>query len=93
MGHGIWDMGHGTACELCVGQPTLPIAMTSGVCDSDIGRCFCDGKYKRINAPKGSPPGASGQGCLRPLLLKVYISDSPPSASGRRYAKAPLLLV
>lgn len=46
----------------------LPVACTpAGICDPFTSRCFCDGKYRRINPPKGSPPGTPALKRGRPL--------------------------
>ncbi|KAG1671014.1 hypothetical protein FOA52_014258 [Chlamydomonas sp. UWO 241] len=38
-----------------------------GICDSDVARCFCDGKFKPVAAPPGSPPGTPPVFRGRPL--------------------------
>ncbi|KIZ06152.1 exostosin-like glycosyltransferase [Monoraphidium neglectum] len=38
--------------------PGWTASRCAGVCDDDIGACFCDGpKFGRVPAPPGSPPG------------------------------------
>jgi hypothetical protein len=41
--------------------------MPAGICDDDTGMCWCDGKYKHIPAPKGSPYGTPPVQYGRPM--------------------------
>lgn len=38
-------------------KPGWTASRCGGICDAEIGSCFCDGKYKYIPAPTGSRPG------------------------------------
>ncbi|KAI8471681.1 MAG: hypothetical protein J3K34DRAFT_506016 [Monoraphidium minutum] len=48
--------------------PGWTASRCGGVCDDDIGACFCDGEpFGRVPAPRGSPPGAPPVRAGRPL--------------------------
>ncbi|GFR49029.1 hypothetical protein Agub_g11051, partial [Astrephomene gubernaculifera] len=48
----------------------------TGICDPVTARCFCDGKYRRVNPPPGSPPGTPAPVRGRPLPNHVcQVSD------------------
>ncbi len=39
-------------------QPGFTYSRCAGICDDDIGACYCDGpKHGRVPAPPGGPPG------------------------------------
>jgi hypothetical protein len=42
-------------------------ACCAGICDEDTGMCWCDGKFKHIPAPAGSPYGTPPIQMGRPM--------------------------
>ncbi|GAX76857.1 hypothetical protein CEUSTIGMA_g4303.t1 [Chlamydomonas eustigma] len=49
-------------------KPGWMASRCAGICDDDLAMCWCgEGKYKRVNAPKGSPPGTPPVQRGRPL--------------------------
>lgn len=55
------------ASTSCSRPVTLQRCMPAGICDDDTGMCWCDGKYKHIPAPKGSPYGTPPVQYGRPM--------------------------
>ncbi|KXZ54467.1 hypothetical protein GPECTOR_4g532 [Gonium pectorale] len=43
--------------DLNLRDPGYTESRCTGICDPFTARCFCDGKHRRVNPPKGSPPG------------------------------------
>ena len=50
-----WSQNPNNLCQLAGGQSDWD--GYEGVCDEDIGMCFCNGTFGRIPAPLGSKPG------------------------------------
>lgn len=50
---------------------TIKTFHPAGLCDDDIAACFCTGKYGRIPAPEGSPPGTPPVRRGRPMILEA----------------------
>jgi hypothetical protein len=54
--------------------------LPAGICDFDNAACWCDGKFKRIPAPEGSPYGTPPVQRGRPLAEACKPSSN---AAGR----------
>ncbi|GLI60030.1 hypothetical protein VaNZ11_002095 [Volvox africanus] len=62
--------------DLRLTDPGYTESRCTGICDPVTARCFCDGKYRRVNPPKGSPPGTPAPVRGRPLGNHVcQVSD------------------
>ena len=51
----------------------------AGICDEEIGACFCNGTFGRIPAPEGSPPGTPAIQQGRPMIehcMPKYVRPS-----------------
>lgn len=49
-----WGATTWQASTFTVPSGCLCVCVCAGICDATVASCFCDGKFKRIFAPKGS---------------------------------------
>jgi hypothetical protein len=73
--HSLWDWrlsgGSQAASRNLAGLTFLRLWSGAGVCDDDIAACYCKGKFGRIPAPEGSPPGTPPIRAGRPAILEA----------------------
>lgn len=69
-------------------SPVVALCVCAGICDATVASCFCDGKFKRIFAPKGSnyrvqpiQPGRTlGDHCM--LKTVSFLPTTLPHSQG-----------
>ncbi len=69
----------------CAEHQHSRVTAAAGICDDDLGACYCDGPMGRIPAPTDAPPGTPPVRRGRPL---THAHDQPKTVSPGHRAKS-----